>query len=965
MLKKTPPKKLFWVTLLACFLLSGIKISVSANPGNSDIIINEFVASNGSGLTDEDGDHSDWLEIYNRSNQTVNLAGWALTNDPNQPGKWLFPDMNLGSQEYLVIFASGKNRQAIQPGTALHTNFKLSKEGSFLGLYNILETRFMDQLSPQFPRQFKDMAYGRQGPELAFGFLSRPTPGSANEPAQFWGEAVAPVEFSAQRGYYSAPFQVTLTTATPGATIYYTTNGRQPTAETGTPYTEPVSINATTTLQAVALKAESLPAAVTTQTYIFLDDVLAQPATPAGFPPSWDTRLADTQGQMSVSPIAVDYAMDPQVVNNQSQNNTLIESLSTIPALSLVMDLSSLTDLHTPADDTVERPVSIELITPGGNTPGIQVNAGIRPYGAATTPKQSFRLLFKGEYGPTKLEYPVFANSPVSSFDSLLLLAGEGDNFAGPNNAAATYTRNAWLRESQREMSTLGAHNQFVHLYINGLYWGLYNLAERPDATFMASYLGDEKENWFVANQTGPVGNSDTPGRVDDLFALIDLAGRVGGSQDLLSQTYAEIAASIDRQQFSDYLILHWYAGLESWDEANGFIGIHRQDIEGRGGQYIVGDTTQIFTGNGPNLALGPADTLTQTLFDTLLENPDFQMMLADRLYLHLFNDGTLTDANAIARWQTLEQAIDPAIVAESARWGDARQQTTVSREDWREASNRVLNQLEGNAARLISMAREAGYYPRFDPPQFSLNGGLVEAGAAVEISLPAPCKDCTIYYTTDGSDPRLPVTGDPFPTAKKYSNTPVTLTSSTQLKARLFDPSANGAGQRWSALHQATFNVVKQDNKLRMTELMYNPTGGDDYEFIELKNVGSSPVALANLAIDDGIRFTFPASTPPLAPNQFVILASNPVFFAERYPNVTVIGAYEGHLSNKGERVVLLSPSGETLLEFAYNDEYGWPLSPDGRGDSLTLVDESGDPNNPKSWRASSTLYGSPGADD
>ena len=91
MIKNTPPKRFFWFILLACFLLSTIKISTTFANG-SDLIINEFVASNATGLVDEDGEHSDWIEIYNRSNRAVNLAGWTLTNDPNQLAKWPFPD---------------------------------------------------------------------------------------------------------------------------------------------------------------------------------------------------------------------------------------------------------------------------------------------------------------------------------------------------------------------------------------------------------------------------------------------------------------------------------------------------------------------------------------------------------------------------------------------------------------------------------------------------------------------------------------------------------------------------------------------------------------------------------------------------------------------------------------------------------------------------------------------------------
>jgi hypothetical protein len=638
------------------------------------------------------------------------------------------------------------------------------------------------------------------------------------------------------------------------------------------------------------------------------------------------------------------------------------------------MDAQSFDDLYIHAADSgqsSEQPVSVELISPDGTEAGFQINAGIKSHGSLDSAKQSLRLLFKGKYGATKLTYPLFADSSVTEFDSLLLVNDGNDSFAGStateqNNI--TYSRSAWLRASQSAMSNLGAHDTYVHLYLNGLYWGLYNVVERPDSSFMASYLGGEKEDWFVADQGGPLGNNERTDRLSDLFTLLNLSRRVGGNTEQLTQIYNEVAASLDRAQFSDYLILNWYTGVEPGAEDDWYVGIRRQDAMGRRGKIIIGENSEIFRSDGLEMAFGETDSYststTKALFDTLMQDPDFKMQLADRMYGHLFNDGALTDTNAQSRWQQLYADIDQAILAELARWGDANGETSPTQEEWLQAGDEVLAQMEGNADRLIAQAREAGYYPQFDPPTLSLDGGLVEAGFTVTMALPPSCQDCTIYYTTNRSDPRLPVTGEVMPDAMAYS-TPVMLTSSTQLKARVFNPAVTDTTQRWSALQEATFNVMQQDYKLRITEVMYNPMSGDDYEFIELKNVGNNAVNLANISIDEGIRFSFPPNTPLLAPDEFAVLVSNPEAFAERYPEVAISGAYEGHLSNKGEKIVLRDAEGQTLLEFTYNDENGWPVSADGRGDSLTLVNASGDPNNPQNWRVSDQLNGSPGADE
>jgi hypothetical protein len=144
----------------------------------------------------------------------------------------------------------------------------------------------------------------------------------------------------------------------------------------------------------------------------------------------------------------------------------------------------------------------------------------------------------------------------------------------------------------------------------------------------------------------------------------------------------------------------------------------------------------------------------------------------------------------------------------------------------------------------------------------------------------------------------------------------------------------------------------------------MYNPTGQDDDEFIELKNNGPQAIDLSGASFE-GIQYTFPADSLPLAPGSFIVLARNPEAFIEKYPGIPLLGRYEGQLSNKGETISLKDRQGRVIVSVTYADEKGWPISPDGRGDSLTLINPAGDPNNPKNWRASLNRYGSPGRED
>jgi hypothetical protein len=946
---KRTHKAILWLVIVVGLLL-GIKQSFLAAPGGSasPLVINEFLAINGSGLIDEDGDYSDWIEIYNRSNLPLNLAGWSLTDDIDQADQWIFPELTLDSHEYLVVYASGKDRTPLDLDSGLHTNFRLSAGSEFLALHNPTSRRFIDAIEIQYPKQYPDVSYGRFGDGLSYAFFDTPTPGGPNDQVSARGSAVSTVHFSVERGIYDAPFTLELSTTTPGASIRYTTDGSEPTETYGTIYTEQISISTTTVLRAIGVKAGLLPSYLDTHTYVFVDDVLAQPEDPRGFPATWGIHK-------NGDPVIADYEMDPEIVNSPSDRNLIRNALKSIPTLSLVTDAQNLDIYANPGErgEAWERPVSAELIYPDGEQPGLQINAGLRVQGGVgrTTiiPKHSFRLFFKGKYGAAKLEYPLFSDSPVTSFDTVILRAGMNRSYAGKLREPrvhlnlTTYTRDEWLRSSQIAMSGIGSHGMFVHLYINGLYWGVYNVVERPDASFMSSYLGGEKEEWYVVNHSGPVSGSGD--RFETLHRLADARGLEDPDK------YAEIRQYIDIAHFIDYVILNFYSGNEDWGLTNWYAGIRNPD--GKAKYYSWdGELTWI---DGAWLYSSPPGARiirTEELIRALMQNHDFKMEFADRMYKHLFHNGALTDANSRARWQKINEPINLAIIAESARWGDVRYEEPISRADWLNAYENVLAQMDGNVEKWIALTREAGYYPPIDPPAFNRHGGQVAIG--FEVTMVAP--EGTTYYTTDGSDPRLPVTGLTASTVSIYQS-PLVLTTTTHVKARV------RVGDVWSALHEATFRIGEAEEGLRITEIMYNPTGGDDYEFIELKNDGDTDINLSHMSFE-GITFFFPSGTN-LPAGEYIVLVQNPIAFTERYPNVPIGGIYQAQLSNKGEEIILKDKQGGVLISVPYDDEHGWPVSPDGRGDSLVFINLDGDPHNPENWRASARLHGSPGADD
>jgi hypothetical protein len=123
-----------------------------------DVIISEFMASNDRTLEDEDGDAEDWIELFNAGTNVVNLAGWYLTDSPDDLRRWRFPATNLPPNAHLLVFASNKDRKVI--GRPLHTNFRLDPDGEYLALVKPNGTNVAFAFSPQYPQQLPDVSYG-------------------------------------------------------------------------------------------------------------------------------------------------------------------------------------------------------------------------------------------------------------------------------------------------------------------------------------------------------------------------------------------------------------------------------------------------------------------------------------------------------------------------------------------------------------------------------------------------------------------------------------------------------------------------------------------------------------------------------------------------------------------------------------------------------------------------------------
>ena len=970
------------VFLLVCVLGDFLPATCRMQAATVPLAINELMAANGGFLLDPQGESDDWVEIHNAGTQAIDMAGMYLTDDPAAPRKWQIPAnapqlTRIAPKGYLLIWLEGDTADS-----GLHASFELDSGGERIALFDKDGTTPIDAVS--FQSQRGNISYGRfpdgAGP---WSFLTLPTPRAANAPA--YQGVVADTKFSRDRGFYDAPFDVTITSATPGATIYYTLDGSDPAQPAGRlpaggVYSGPIRIAKTTCLRARAAKSGWLSSDTDTQTYIFLSDVITRTQAEVvarGYPSKW------------FGDYLADYEMDPQVCKDPAYANLMDDALLAVPTLSLVTNKDNFfratnnaqtggiyiyTGHSSTGGQDWERPVSVELFTRDGSRE-FQVDGGIRIQGGESRnppkcPKHSLGLRFRSRYGPGRLEFPLFDGGPVESFDSLQLRGffnNAWTHWDAGQRLRTQYIRDQWMRDSLLDMGHADAGRGFyVHLYINGIYWGLYDLQERPVASHYAAYNGGEEDRIDAIN-----GGRATGGTIQAWSELKSIVA---------SRDWNRIQQAIDIDNFIDWTLLGLFAGNQdlktdgNWRAAGGGPDRRPWRFYSWDGERVLENVNQ--TGVSP----APDPT---GLLSSLESIEEFRIRFGDRVHKHLFNGGALTPERNAARWTRRANEIDLAVIAESARWGDYRRDVHpwssgpyllyTRNAHWIPERNRLLTDYFPRRTSIaLNQFKTRGLYPSVGAPIFQVNGTAQHGGhVAFGASLSMQAARGVIWYTLDGTDPRpsgaaTRSVGEvkPISVVVRYAG-PVTLAQSARVRTRALD------GSTWSALNEAVFAVGPVAECLRVSEIMYHPLeagnpNDPNTEFVELTNIGNQSINLNLVQFAKGVSYTFPSFELP--PGGYCLIVKDVAAFEASYGvKLPVVGQYAGSLSNGGERVELVDAAGQIIQSFTYDDD--WFGSTDGRGYSLTVkapkASDANSLNEEGAWRPSTSVGGSPGSED
>ena len=828
-------------------------------------------------------------------------------------------------------------------------------------------------------------------------------------------------------GFYNSPFTAKISSSAAGETVKYTLDGSDPRYSfTAVTAVSPVSVtidpNSTAagrgTTGGVVLRASKFtpgfdPSKPVTNTYIFVSVVKTQ-THPGG---NWPSN--DVNGQI------IDLPMDSKVYEDARYKNLMESSLLDIPTISVTTDpdnlFGSYQGIYVNAEyhgSEWERPANIELINPDGSA-GFNIDAGIRIRGGwsrhGNYPKHAFRVFFRSEYGEGKLDFPLFENEGVNEFDKIDLRTSQNYSWANGGDVARhnTMNRDVFSRDCQKDMHLPYTRSRYYHLYLNGLYWGIYQTQERSEASFAESYFGGDKEDYDVikvdiGDNFGLYEIEATDGNTDSWLAIWNMCQQGFSSNQNyfkligLSPTGAvdtSLNVWVDVDNLIDYMLTIFYAGnfdapvskFSNNYNPNNFYAIDNREKKRDGFRFFAHDSehTLLTDPAGPgiglyenrvnigNISSGRMEVTyfgrfhPQWLHFKLSENPEYRIRFADRVYRHFFNNGVFTPDSCISRFKKTADKLDLAIIAESARWGDMGSYPARTKDDdWIPAVNQVTNDYMPYRTEIVLQQLLAeNLYISLKPPVFKNNSTEITDSKIIiseNYSLTMENKNASgsIIYTIDGTDPRT-VGGNISNSAVNAGNSKnIMVTPGTIVKARIRYTTT------WSALHEIAFENSGLFTNLKVTELHYHPNDwglvdDKELEFIELKNTGATSLDLSGLAFTDGINFTFPAGTA-IAPGAFMVIASNKTEFSNFYkikPNFQ----YSGSLSNGGEKITLQTATNQDVISFTYYDSIPWPVEADGEGFSLVSAESNpkGDPNSVDYWTISKYENGSPGTDD
>ena len=638
---------LSYIIISTCFILVTI-----TDYKAQDIVINEIMSSNSTYIEDFEGNYSDWIEIYNKSNTLIDLSNYFLSDEHEELQKWQFPyGTTIEANSHLLIFASKKN---IATETEIHTNFKISSKGESLYLSknstNIIDSCMAVELN-------SNESFGRipDGGET-WTKMDSPSPNESNNQSN-------KLTFSHNAGYYTEKFALTISSFTEDD-IFYTLNGDIPTPDSK-------KIEGNLLIECINSKPNRISEIISTveQSEIYTK---AWQSPQGKIDKATILRCASFKNGKRISKVYTKtYFVDPNIF---SKHKMPIISLVTreenffddeigiyVPGVNLDENKMNGTGNFFMSGEEWERDVHIEYFECNGSI-GLSQDAGIRIHGGMSrqAAQKSLKLYARSEYGNKKFNYPLLPNRDIKSYKRFVLNSGMSDHLS------QTIIKDALAHKIVEPLELESQDSRPVIVFLNGEYWGIYNIRDRTDERYieytnnvdadsvLISWLPDYEIKEFIKNN--------------------DLAD---------NNNYEVICSKIDIDNFIDYYICEMFLENYDWPGNNNRSWKKITDGKWRAIFYDLDDACERLTYdmfehctlNDTNISW-PNPPQSTFLFRNLILNQNFQTKFINR-YATLLNTVLQKDLT-VKKLNKLKALYSTEINQHIKRWN-----FPVNRETW------------------------------------------------------------------------------------------------------------------------------------------------------------------------------------------------------------------------------------------------------------------------------------------
>lgn len=860
-------------------------------------------------------------EIKNLLVEGVNVLAIAVHNaSATSTDLTAIPFLTLG---YSSFDASPYTNSVLQlPEFSIHTNFKLSSGGEYLGLYDPAG-KVIDSLT--FDAQQTDISFGRSVSDPAnWEYFDDPTPGAINIPIS--QPFIDKPKFSIQGGFYDNP-QTLVIAIDPSLQVYYTIDGTIP-DQNSTLYAAPISLDATSAIRAIAFENGETPSDVVTQTYFINEDINLPFISLVTNP---DHLFSDESGIYVTGTNGVRGSCDPTIRNlNQDW----------------------------------ERPVNLEMYNTTGELILNQV-AGIKIFGGCSRtryPQKSFSLFARSKYGKGSFNAQLFPDKEIYKFESFILRSSADDQ-------TKTMFKDAFANYVQLDyMDTDYQAYRPTVVFINGVYWGIHNMREKVNEHYLAeNYDVDPNEvNILQGNKSPSYGSNVGYQEMIDFAANGNLSER---------KSYEYMQSKMDIDQYIDYQIANIYLAEVDWP-GNNIKFWNSSNHKHNKWRWITFDRDQTFLPHRIEtnaLALATATNATgwpnppwsTLLFRRLLTNDDFRNKFIQLYAYHL--NMTFGVARIHEYVDVFKSKIENEIPRHIEKWGG--KVDPDMNESW--TAGPTFNSVpvwEGYVADIKAFAEQR---PKFAIQYLQSNFGLA---AMVPLKIDLNNDEAGIVKIHHKEIPKEGYSGDHFinipivfkaisKNGYQFSHWTISTTEGEISNENvIIEISLPGATSITAHFKE---NINGETPSVIINEINYNShDDSNSGDWVEIYNNSAEIIDLKNwfLTDEDDLHIFKVTDDLELNPGDFIVLCESVTDFKSVNPLVAnLTGDLGFKFSNDGEVIKLYSENNILIDSVHYNDKNPWPESPDGTGATLELLHPDLDNDEPENWTASGQ-GGSPG---